>query len=113
MATGKRDGLPFITPGRSNSSAGPPSGRFMTRSAISQSSRLTDTGWLIRTSSPARSSWSTKAESVSMLTLEVPVDSRLGAYVYRHDSESHRPPPHVRESDASHARRQLPLDRKT
>jgi hypothetical protein len=44
IATGNADGVPSMSTGRSNNRALPPPGCFMTRSAISHSSRFTDTG---------------------------------------------------------------------
>ncbi len=68
MPTGYAEIDPFMRTGFSNSSAGPPPSRFITRSAISVSSRFTETGSRTRTSSPARSNSCTKAARVSMVT---------------------------------------------
>src|SRR3954465_13858914 len=58
MSSGKRE--PF---GDSNSSAGPPPGSFMVRSAISAISSFGSHSRRMRTSSPACSNFSTKARS--------------------------------------------------
>ena len=64
MATGNGETTP-LTVGFSNSSALPPPGDFISRSAISVISSSVATGWEIRFSSPARSRASTNSRKDS------------------------------------------------
>ena len=113
MATGNSERSPLSSTGCSNKSALPPPGCFMTRSAISHSSRFSETGCLIRTSSPARSSCAIKSDRVSTLTWDRRgTGSRLCAGVDRRNAKSQRPPVDIDEAGRSHAVGKLLFDRK-
>ena len=114
IATGNADRVPSISTGCSNSSALPPPGCFITRSAISQSSRFMDTGCVTRTSSPACSSCAMKSVSVSVLTWKGKgARSGLRAAVDGGDAERQRVPLDVGETRAPHPRGQVLLDRES
>src|ERR1051326_6118137 len=92
--------------GDSKRSALPPPGCFITRSAISQSSRSSETGSAIRTSSPASSSASTNCFSESNATLS------LDSGVNGRDAEGQGSPMDVHEASRLHPLHQLGRARK-
>src|SRR5258706_1703781 len=97
----------------SNSSAGPPPGIFMARSAISQSSSRARTGWLTRTSSPAASIASMNCRSVSSgITGQILPALSARADMNGRDAEGQRRPPHIRKARGHHACCKLRLARK-
>ena len=110
IATGNSDGAPPIRTGCSKSSARPPSDCFITRSAISHSSRSSETGRVMRASSPAPSSALMNARNVSNVTGRL--FSRLFADVDRRDAKRERRPAYVGEAGRPHPGRQLFFGRK-